>query len=232
MSRGDGFEVADTDSGMLADPKILALARLLHDSTRIGAAVALYDAVRLASWKAGRRLTLEETVPAWWLDPFDDLAAALVTAELIDGEHRIPEHAWQGWFTPAFERRERYRELGRRGGRAKADRGLQPTVERTPQPTVERTLYPVRPTVRPDDSPNPRKRGSRSAGTNPRANGTSPRQQRNGTPEIDRHALQRIVDVLPQRQVVPLTDQVEADTARLEERYAQDPEHWFEGTKS
>jgi hypothetical protein len=119
MSRDDGFEVADTDTGMLADPKILALARRLHDSIRTGAAIALYDAVRLASWKAGQRLTLDETAPGWWLEPFDDLAAELVAVRLLDDERRVPEHAFEGWFGPARDRRERYRELGSKGGQAR-----------------------------------------------------------------------------------------------------------------
>lgn len=148
MSRGAGFEVADTDSGMLSDPKVLALARRLHDSTRTGAAIALYDATRLASWRDGARLTLDETVPGWWLDPVDDLAAALVAVGLLDSERRIPVHAWEGWYGPARDRRQRLRDLGARGGRAKAEHGLLApdpyrTVERTPKPTVERTVYPV-----------------------------------------------------------------------------------------
>lgn len=105
MSRNDGFDIADTDTGLMADPKVLALARRLRDATRTGAAITLYEAVRLASWKAGRRLTLEETVPGWWLDPVDDLAAALEAVGLLDAEHRIPGHAWLGWYGPAFERR-------------------------------------------------------------------------------------------------------------------------------
>lgn len=120
MSRDDGFAIADTDTGLMADPKVLALARRLRDSTRTGAALALYDAVRLASWKAGERLTLDETVPGWWLDPYDDLADALVEVNLLDDERRIPERAWEGWYGPAFDRRERFRELGARGGRANA----------------------------------------------------------------------------------------------------------------
>ncbi|MGD0247805.1 MAG: hypothetical protein ABSB75_02015 [Candidatus Limnocylindrales bacterium] len=147
MSRDDGFSIADTDTGMLSDPKILTLARQLRDPIRTGAAIALYDAVRLASWKAGRRLTLEETVPGWWLDPFDELAAALVSAGLIDDEHRIPAHAWESWYGPARDRRQRLRDLGSKGGKA-AHEPVERTVERTvePVPTVP-TVRSDRPTV-------------------------------------------------------------------------------------
>jgi hypothetical protein len=116
MTREDGFEIADTDTGMLADPKVLTLARRLHDSTRTLAAVGLYDAVRLASWKAGRRLTLAETTPGWCLDPVDDLAAHLVAVGLLDSEQKLPEHAWAGWYGPAHERREAKRTGGRISG--------------------------------------------------------------------------------------------------------------------
>lgn len=151
MTRGTGFAIADTDTGMLADRKVLALARRLHDATRTGAAIALYDAVRLASWRDGVRLTLEETIPGWWLDPFEDLADALVAAELLDAERRIPTQAWDGWFGAAARRRERYRELGRKGGQARAEHGLtspdpyralKPTLDRTPKPTVSARSTP------------------------------------------------------------------------------------------
>lgn len=141
MSRGDGFEIADTDTGMLSDPKVVALARRLRDAAKTMTAIGLYDAVRLGSWGCGRRLTLEETLPGWWLDPIDEWVAHLIAVGLLDDEHRIPEHAWQGWYGPAFARRQRYRDLGSRGGLA----AHRDPVERT----VERTVEPVRsvPTV-------------------------------------------------------------------------------------
>ena len=169
MSRGLGFEVADTDTGLMADPKVLALARRLRDATRTGAAVALYDAVRLASWKAGQRLTLEETAPGWWLDPIDELAAALEAVGLIDDEHRIPAHAWAGWYGPAVERKLDVRRSQVYGGlvshgmsqaeaNAEADRrideyrvaaGLEPRVT-NPDLLSSTSVHPsVRPSVRP-----------------------------------------------------------------------------------
>ena len=39
MSRDDGLRIADTDTGMMADPKVLALARRHRDSIRTAAAV-------------------------------------------------------------------------------------------------------------------------------------------------------------------------------------------------
>jgi len=120
MGRSDGFEIADTDTGMMSDPKILALARRLRDPIRTLACVALYDAVRLASWRSGRRLRLDETIPGWVLEPVDDLIAHLIAVHLLDPDQRIPIHAWEGWYGPARDRRERYRQLGSKGGLAKA----------------------------------------------------------------------------------------------------------------
>lgn len=149
MTRGAGFDIADTDTGMLADKKVLALARRLRDATKTGAAIALYDAVRLASWKDGSRLRLDDAVPGWWLDPIEELVAALVDAELLDEEHRIPVRAWAGWFEVARARRDRYRELGRKGGlvshppKPALEPTLKPTVNPTLEHTLDRTVKPV-----------------------------------------------------------------------------------------
>lgn len=121
MSR-NGLTRADIDVGMMSDPKVGALARVLRDSIRTAAAVALYQAVVLASWREGRRLTVSESLPGWWLDPYDDLADVLATVGLLDADHRIPEQAWDNWHGPAEERIERYRDLAARGGKAKAKR--------------------------------------------------------------------------------------------------------------
>ena len=120
MSRDDGLARADIDTGLLSDPKVLTLARRLRDRLRTSGALVLYTGVLLASWRAGRRLALEETVPGWWLDPWEDLAAELVGVHLLDTEQRIPEHAWEGWYGPARDRLEHFRELGSRGGKARA----------------------------------------------------------------------------------------------------------------
>ena len=160
MSRDDGFAVADTDTGLMADPKVLALARRVRDTTRTLAAVALWDAVRLASWKAGRRLTLDETLPGWVLDPVDDLADHLVAVGLLDAERRVPEHSWEGWFGPARDRRDRFRVLGARGGVATRDaRAVPPGAAPGTPPAV------ARPSVLPSDRPGP---AAATAGNGPR----------------------------------------------------------------
>ena len=120
MASRDGMERADIDVALMADPKVVALARKLRDEARTMNAVGLYVSTVLASWQAGERLTLDEAVPAWWMGPWDELATALQEARLLDEDRRVPEHVWQGWFEPARVRRDRFRDLGARGGRKSA----------------------------------------------------------------------------------------------------------------
>jgi hypothetical protein len=125
----DGFATADVDTGLMADPKVVALARRLRDPAPTMAAVGLYQAVVLASWHAGERVTLEDAVPGWYLDSVDGFADHLVTVGLLDAEHRVPEHAWEGWYGTARDRRQYYRDLGSKGG--KAAHGLPPPSARS-----------------------------------------------------------------------------------------------------
>ena len=115
MSR-DEITRADMDVGFYADRKIGALARLLREPVTTAAYAALYDATVRASWKAGRRLTLEESLPAWWLAPFDDAMSALIAVALLDAEGRVLEHAWASWYLPAAERIADARVAGMVGG--------------------------------------------------------------------------------------------------------------------
>jgi hypothetical protein len=119
VSRDDGFTIADVDTGLYADPKVVALARRLRNPVQTAAHVALFEALLLGSWGAGQRITFEEALPAWWLKPADDVRTNLVAVGLIGDDGRIPERAWEAWFSPAWQRREARRENGRKGGRVK-----------------------------------------------------------------------------------------------------------------
>ncbi len=105
MSREAGFSRADVDTSLLADPKVVHLARQLRDPHLVATATCMYVGLVLASWKAGERVTLEDAAPAWFLEPVDKIRAALTAAELLDSEGRIPIHAWASWYEPAAERR-------------------------------------------------------------------------------------------------------------------------------
>lgn len=149
-----GFEVADTDTGLMSDPKVVALARSLRDTGQTFAALGVYEAVLLASWKQGERLTAEESLPGWALDPVDDEIVALIETGLLDAEHRIPEAAWDKWFGTAFGRRQEKRDLAAAGGRATAakTRGGTPSTTPSGAPGItppSTAPGAVRPSVRP-----------------------------------------------------------------------------------
>ena len=104
------------DTRFYSDPKVVALARLVRDPLKTAAFAALYDANVRASWDAGRRLTFDESLPAWWLDPPDEATAALVAVGLLDEDGRVVEHAWASWFLPAAERVADAKVAGMVGG--------------------------------------------------------------------------------------------------------------------
>ena len=126
MTRADGFMTADVDTGLLDDAKNRVLWRRLQDPALMCQAVTIHLATLLASWGAGERATVDESVPVW-LDPAPAVLEALVAVGLLTTDHRLPEHAWDGWFGPAWTRREERRESGRKGGLAKANRTPSPS---------------------------------------------------------------------------------------------------------
>ena len=115
MSR-QGFSIADTDTGLYHDPKVLALARRLHDPQRTACAMVLWDACRLESWKAGERLVFTDAAPAWWLEDPAEYLPDLQAVGLLDAEGRIPSKAWASWYGPAAKRRATAEYKGAIGG--------------------------------------------------------------------------------------------------------------------
>jgi hypothetical protein len=150
MSRDDGFAIADLDTGLFSDPKVVALARRLRDPVQTAAHLALYQALVLGSWGAGARITFDEAVPAWWLGPSDEIRSNLAAVGLIDAAGRIPKRAWTSWYLPAFTRREARRESGRLGGTTSGTNRRktsgEPPAEQRPtdaQPTLNPSAPPV-----------------------------------------------------------------------------------------
>lgn len=126
MSRDGGFSRADLDTSLMADPKMVALARRHRDPQRTAVAGCLFAGLILASWKAGERVTLEDSLPAWYLEPVDAIAADLAAVGLVDGDGRILEHAWTSWYEPARERRAMTLDRNKRANdnrRTRAQRG-------------------------------------------------------------------------------------------------------------
>lgn len=116
MPRDDGFAVADMDTGKHNDPKFKRLWKIVRDEALMNAAVALYEATQLESWAEGERVCADDAAPFWMVDAAPSLTA-LREANLLDDEFKIPVHAWESWFRPAFDRREQRRESGRIGGK-------------------------------------------------------------------------------------------------------------------
>ena len=152
MARDEGFQVADTATDKLYDPKFRKLWRQCRDEVVMNAALALHDGVQLASWAAGQRVTAEDGAPFWMSDIAAPLAA-LKKADLFDDEGRIPEHAWLSWFEPARKRRQQRRDNGNLGGRPPN----RPPTDK--EPDANRSVTgrgaennPVRPSV-PSDKP-------------------------------------------------------------------------------
>lgn len=157
MPRDEGFMVADTATDKFTDAKFKRLWRVCQDEQAMNAACVLFEAVTLASWGAGTRVTAADAAPLW-MGAIDDQLAALQSAGLLDSSGRIPSKSWRSWFTPAYERRENRRAAGAEGGRRKAS-NARATLEQRHSDAL-----PVRPSVRhtvPTDLPRAIRNGSR-----------------------------------------------------------------------
>ena len=111
MSRDDGFAVMDVSTDLVNDPKVRKLYR--HAPDHADRAVVAYVSTMAESWKAGRRVSVDDAWPAFV--PFDQSAvAALVHVKLIDGRGMVTAKAWRGWFDPANERRRKSRAKWKR----------------------------------------------------------------------------------------------------------------------
>lgn len=120
MSREDGFSRADIDSAIFDDLKFRRLWKRLGHQGLMAEAAVLYMATVLRSWHDGQRAVAEDAVPDW-LTPSPESIAALKAVGLLEADHRVPRRAFEGWFRPAWERRERMRSGGRVGASRRWD---------------------------------------------------------------------------------------------------------------
>lgn len=144
MSRDDGFAVMDVSSDIVNDPKVRKLYR--HAPDHAGSAFAAYIATMGESWKAGRRVTVDDAWPAFLA--FDRVAVdALIHVGLLDARGRVTTKAWSGWFETARKRRETSRA---RWSRYNAKRDADTTVgPRGSDVDTATSVPPVRPSVPP-----------------------------------------------------------------------------------
>src|SRR5581483_6077678 len=103
MSRDEGFAVMDISVDIVNDPKVRRLFRERSDEA--APAFVAYVAMLGESWRAGRRVSIEDSWPAAL--PFvSDVVDALKHVKLIGARGFISARAWRGWFVPANARRE------------------------------------------------------------------------------------------------------------------------------
>ena len=111
MSRDDGFTVMDVSTDIVNDPKVRKLYRVApnHANTAFVAFIATLG----ESWKAGRRVRIDDAWPGYL--PYDqDAVDALIAVGLLDRRGWLSLRAWEGWFGIAKTRREAARERWRR----------------------------------------------------------------------------------------------------------------------
>lgn len=124
MSRDEGFAVMDVSTDIVNDPKVRKMFREAPDHAAV--AFTVYIALLAESWKAGRRVPLEDAWPAHV--PMDGGAVkALYLVGLLDKSRKIANKSWNGWFEEANKRRTNARE---RWKRANANRGESSTNNR------------------------------------------------------------------------------------------------------
>lgn len=192
MSRDDGFAVMDVSVDIVNDPKIRKLYRVAPEHASAG--VVAYVATMGESWKAGERVTVEDAWPAFL--PFAIPAVeAMKQVGLLDAKGFVSTKAWRGWFDPAKTRRDAVRDRWRRANEKRLHSSTNDSADTArhnddtaslPRGSRDDTganhSVPFRTDTVPLDSreipPPPAERGRRKAKTNPRSNGTAPRQKR------------------------------------------------------
>jgi hypothetical protein len=160
MSRDDGFVVMDVSTDIVNDPKVRKLYR--HAPDHAGAGFAAYIATMADSWRAGRRVSVDDAWPA--CIPFDKPAVdALIHVGLLDRTGRIPVKSWRGWYEAARIRREKSRDRWRRYNE-KRDADTT-DVPRGSDADTATSVPPVRPSSLPTGSsvPPARARGKKNA---------------------------------------------------------------------
>lgn len=161
MARDDGFAVADVATSYFDDEKVRQLwRRLAPDTGAMLEALGVHQSTLLASWREGRRVTVDAAAPIW-LPIRESIVAELVAVGMLDRTQRVPARSWERWFGPARDRKRARVEAGRKGGLAKAEQNpsnaravLYPSVRPSDRPSVP---------DRPADSKRPRARSGATA---------------------------------------------------------------------
>lgn len=168
MSRDGGATRADWDTSYMDDAKVKALWRILEpDVATMCECLVVHEATTLATWREGRRVTVEDALPLWFPSPVAPrILDLLETVKLLDSAHRIPMKAWRGWIEPALDRIAAASEAGRKAGLASGEaRRLRSTGVERPFNGNAKSLNPA---IQPSSRPAKRaRRGSTAGGVEP-----------------------------------------------------------------
>jgi hypothetical protein len=159
MSRLEGFAIADVDVNVLSDLKLRRLRASL-DEAEANATTLLYLAVVLSSWRDGERLAAIEALSPVAATP--DRIAILQVVGLLDRDGLLPEHVWEGWFRPAWDRRESKRAGGVEGNKRRWSAKARPSPTESASDTATES-HPdsdsVSPSLRPSSPASPGRHG-------------------------------------------------------------------------
>lgn len=145
-SRSEGFAVMDVSTSILQDPKFRRIQREAPD--QVATAFTAYVATIAESWKAGRRVAIDDAWPA--ILPYSETAVEVMqTVKLLDSGGRIASKSWRDWFDTARSRRDAARDRWRRSNEKRHDDAASP-----PRGSSADTDA-IRPSVRPSDSVRP-----------------------------------------------------------------------------
>ncbi len=145
MSR-TGFSRADVDTALLADRKVVALARRYRDEAATSTALVLYIGALLASWAENRPVKAADSAPAWMVADPEPYVRELRAVGLLDSAGRIPKRTLDLWM-------ESSRAASVKGREAADSRWKRPSSSNAPalpkQSSSNARAMPVRPSVRP-----------------------------------------------------------------------------------
>jgi DNA modification methylase len=112
MSRG--FQLANVDVGILQDPKMVRLTKLVRDDGECAITILVYEQTMFESWRVGERVTAAEAEILW--EPTQARVVVLKKVGLLDDEGRVTESAWEKYYGAALARSQQRSEAGRKGG--------------------------------------------------------------------------------------------------------------------
>jgi hypothetical protein len=152
MSRG--FQLANVDVGILQDPKMVKLIKLVPDEGERAATVLVYEQTMLESWRVGERVTATEAEILW--EATEARVSVLQRVGLLDDEGRVTESAWEKYYGAALRRIEKRSSAGRMGGLASWSKRKRSSSDASPPPERPSSNGRAAVNLTPADPPSPK----------------------------------------------------------------------------